>query len=55
MIFVCAGYEPLGCFLENRTNRTIPTRLNNLREGIDWKNLDKTVQKCAQLVKKSGK
>lgn len=40
-------YEPLGCYADNVTDRTLPILIKNLRGGIDWHDMSKTIDKCA--------
>ena len=41
-------YEPLGCYADNVKNRTLPILIKNLRGGIHWKDMSKTIAKCAK-------
>lgn len=40
-------YEPLGCYADNKRDRALPILIANLRKGIDWKDMSKTIEKCA--------
>ena len=40
-------FEPVGCFRDKPRPRAMPELLKNFRGTIDWSDLSKTVQKCA--------
>lgn len=41
-------YEPLGCYADGVTDRALPILVKNLRkDGIDWHDMSKTIDKCA--------
>lgn len=46
-----AIYKPLGCYKDEHPN-VMPNLVINLRDSIDWKNLNKTIDTCAQYVHK---
>lgn len=40
-------YEPLGCYADERKDRALPILIANFRNGIDWTDMSKTIDKCA--------
>lgn len=47
----CPGdrlYEPLGCYADDRNDRALPILISNFRKGIDWRDMSKTIDKCAK-------
>ena len=50
-----ATYVSLGCFKDkNKMPRLMPEMIANKRKNIDWQNMEKTVQACADEAKKRG-
>ncbi|KAJ7387554.1 hypothetical protein OS493_000885 [Desmophyllum pertusum] len=47
-----ATFVYLGCFKDSSKPRPLPIMIANKRGGIDWHNLKKTVQACAEVAKK---
>lgn len=46
--------KSVGCFADKSASRSFSHLVANLREEIDWYNLNKTVAKCAELVHDRG-
>ncbi|XP_031559182.1 A disintegrin and metalloproteinase with thrombospondin motifs 18-like [Actinia tenebrosa] len=44
-------YQPLGCYKDDKPN-AMPNLVINLRDSIDWSNLNKTIDACANYVHK---
>lgn len=53
-LFSPSTVEAVGCFLDSMNNRAFPKMMANLRGGINWFNMNKTVQECANLAVKQG-
>lgn len=48
-------YKPIGCFRDGGRNpRPLSTLLADLRNKIDWYNLNKTIDECSRLADKKG-
>lgn len=48
-------FKPVGCFRDSgRRPRPLPKLIANLRGGIDWYNLNKTIAECAHRVSVTG-
>ncbi|XP_020903053.1 uncharacterized protein LOC110241525 [Exaiptasia diaphana] len=48
-------YTAIGCFRDlGKSPRPLPTLLADLRNSIDWHNLNKTIDKCSQLADQRG-
>ena len=45
-------YEPLGCYEDKVNNRTLPILITNLRGRINWNDMSKTIDKCANETTK---
>jgi len=49
----CPGdrqYEPLGCYQDNMYDRALPIFIGSFRNGIDWSDMSKTIDKCAHAT-----
>ena len=53
MIFFPVEYDSLGCFKDG-TPRALPELLENFRKNIDWMNMAKIVQACAEVAHARG-
>ncbi|XP_068721451.1 uromodulin-like [Montipora capricornis] len=53
---VAIEYSPLGCFKDKRPakERALRILVKNFRGNLDWNNLNKTVEDCANEAKKKG-
>ena len=53
ILFSPVEYDSLGCFKDG-TPRALPELLENFRKNIDWTNMAKTVQACAEAALERG-
>ena len=44
-------FVALGCFQDNANDRAMGKLLKNLRQFIDWRDMSKTVKKCAEIAR----
>ncbi|XP_068687209.1 A disintegrin and metalloproteinase with thrombospondin motifs 6-like isoform X1 [Montipora foliosa] len=45
-------YRGLGCFKDSRKEHAVPEYVKNFRSNIDWTNMTKTIDGCAEYVHK---
>ena len=53
ILFSPVEYDSLGCFKDG-TPRALPELLESFRKNIDWTNMAKTVQACAEVAHERG-
>jgi len=46
-------YRGLGCFKDGRVEHAIPEHVKSFRSTIDWSNMGKTINECAEYVHKN--
>lgn len=46
--------EPAGCFNDKHGDRALPEMIANLRDKIDWNDMQKTVEECACIAYEGG-
>ena len=48
------GVQPIGCYKDKFDDRAFPVLIANLRDKIDWYDLQKTINECACYAYEGG-